>query len=1533
MVGNNNKIIFSFIGKKSLFLTFLVFSLTAIFIPIKAAALTNPTVHLSCPSSASGVITVTVDYSFLSGYYGRLVVEASSQQVRLLDIRFPQGGSGTQALVLDTTSWTDGVTQIKATAAYVDYPPNYTVDGPKDITTNNTPQITVTPPPGTLRGVAEFNVSYKFPSCFGAQGLFLIYKDANPTPAFYKSIPLSSGSPTEGDFQFSYDTSNWPDGSHNIKVFAAMGVCYDCQKKPNSNTQNIAIATGNLPIVKIISPSGRVKGVVDASISYDFPSTSYSQAATIALERQSLYGYAAIASKQVSLNPVSPTTGTWDFTFDVSGWADNDYTLRAKASYVSVGYDYMLITVANKAIEVLPSEQTPQDKATTVGEPINVATGNMFTSQTDILIPSREIPIELSRTYNSQDDFSGSFGYGWRSNFDITLTGQSGQPVIEADEKGVYTVYTKNPDGTYKPSSGKYSTLTKNPDGTYTILREHGRKLYFDSQGRLTKIEERNGNCITLLRAPNGTISEISDASDRRLLFTQDSQGRITQVKDPLNRVFNYEYDANGNLVKTINPLNQETFYQYDSLHNLIHQADANSHSLYFEYDSSDRAYYSWQDGINNEVTLSFDPANKTTTSTDSLGNITKYEYNEYGLVTKITNSPNNIQAFTWDDNLNKTSSTDQNGNTTLFTYDTRGNLLTVKDPLNSATAFTYEPNFNLVNSITDALGAITQYAYDTKGNLTQVKDALTNTTNYYYNVLGELIQVKDANNNITNFTYDTFGNLIQIVDALSNSTSFAYDILGNLARTTDAKNNPTQFTCDALNRLIQITYADNSKATRSYNSVGNLVASSDPNNQTTTYAYDAVNRLIQTADPQGNITQYAYDTEGNRTAITDANLNKTQYFYDSLNRLIKTIDPLGNQAIFNYDPVGNLISKTDANGNTVNYAYDVNNRLAQITYPDASTIAYAYDELGRRISINDSTGTTAYNYDALNRLMQVDGPQANDTISYAYDKLGNRIQMTDPDNSITNYTYDSLNRLISLTDPQGKTTSYSYDSLNNLTQMDYPNHTQANYAFDNLNRLISLTNKKGREPISSYAYDYNPSGMRTKVTLAEGDYILYSYDKLNRLNHEERYSRKKELIYSFTYAYDPLGNRLTQEADLQEEHFKIKGLPKKADLEYSYNPLNQLTQLKIYKIDKKSKPKLHNAIDYAYDQNGNLIQELTQDKESLLQETKTYTYDFENRLTQLKIIKSDEPKPRVFDFAYDGLGRRISQTITETEEGETEIQTKLYLYDGLNAIIERGQTNQTLATYNRGLSYGGGIGSIIDIKTKNEEDQEKQLYYHYDGLGSVTTLTDTHAKPKITYTYDAFGNTLKQTGSRKRNHYTFSTKEQDNSGLIYFGARYYEPRAGRWISKDPLGMVDGPNVYAYVNNNPVNLVDPWGLCVEKPKVGLSICPRYGNWGGLDWSGGTQVRAGEIGPDISPIDQMDAKFRIHDISGYIGFHFANSDLAYQYVNTSNVKLYRDLRSLPNDPKLWNPPAKDVLRANVYRAMAELYLLFIIEEEE
>jgi RHS repeat-associated protein len=396
---------------------------------------------------------------------------------------------------------------------------------------------------------------------------------------------------------------------------------------------------------------------------------------------------------------------------------------------------------------------------------------------------------------------------------------------------------------------------------------------------------------------------------------------------------------------------------------------------------------------------------------------------------------------------------------------------------------------------------------------------------------------------------------------------------------------------------------------------------------------------------------------------------------------------------------------------------------------------------------------------------------------------------MINPDGGTTYYSYDDLNRVSALTDSQSQATSYAYDAAGNLINVTYPNSAEAVYTHNELNRLTSLINKNGLTVISSYQYAYNAAGLRTKATFNNGDYIIYTYDKLSRLLKEYRRNQSRKLLYSIEYTYDALGNRLTQSINIVDANFKIADLPTKSNLVYAYNAANQLINLKVYEVMGRDAV-LNNETNYSYDANGNLIQE------DSTQGITDYVYDYENRLTSVTTPSANA------SYAYDGEGKKISQV----EDG----LAANFLYDGMSVILERDSSNQTAASYTRGLFYPGGIGGIISCASVGGSS-----YYSYDGLGSVTNLTDSSGLVTQSYTYDAFGNILKQSGAAT-DPYKFQTKENSSIGLVYFGTRWYNPIIGRWLTPDPAGMIDGPNLYVYLNNNPVNLVDPWGLCKEE---------------------------------------------------------------------------------------------------------------------
>jgi RHS repeat-associated protein len=163
--------------------------------------------------------------------------------------------------------------------------------------------------------------------------------------------------------------------------------------------------------------------------------------------------------------------------------------------------------------------------------------------------------------------------------------------------------------------------------------------------------------------------------------------------------------------------------------------------------------------------------------------------------------------------------------------------------------------------------------------------------------------------------------------------------------------------------------------------------------------------------------------------------------------------------------------------------------------------------------------------------------------------------------------------------------------------------------------------------------------------------------------------------------------------------------------------------------------------------------------------------------------------------FAYDPFGRRIKKVTSTT--------TSVFAYDGDNLIEETNSSGAVVARYSQTQNIDEPLAMLRSAATS---------YYHADGLGSISSLSNAAGSIANTYTYDSFGKLTASTGSLV-NPFQYTARESDTeTGLYYYRARYYDPQSGRFISEDPLGTDAGPSGYLFVGNAPINFVDPLGL-------------------------------------------------------------------------------------------------------------------------
>ena len=337
------------------------------------------------------------------------------------------------------------------------------------------------------------------------------------------------------------------------------------------------------------------------------------------------------------------------------------------------------------------------------------------------------------------------------------------------------------------------------------------------------------------------------------------------------------------------------------------------------------------------------------------------------------------------------------------------------------------------------------------------------------------------------------------------------------------------------------------------------------------------------------------------------------------------------------------------------------------------------------------------------------------------------------------------------------KLVSFQYNQ-NGLTEsVSYATGSSISMQYDR-SRLSSYTMKSNSSQVlDAYTFEYDANNNIKKV-ISNAGFIEYEYDGLNQLKSEKLLDGT-----ILTYEYDEVGNRT-------KKSITVNSLTTTKSLEY--NGANQLTKV--------------GSRNYQYDGNGNLISD----------GIRVYIFNEFNQLIEI----TDTSGQRIANYTYDEEGKRKSK---KTSEG-----TIHYYYDGNQLLYETNDTNQVLREY----TYDPN-GQVLTM-TKNGETFTYLFNYH----GDVLALTDSRGDVVASYTYDAWGNILSQSGTlASENPYRYAGYRYDqDTKLYYLLARYYNPEDGGFLSIDPLrGELEDPltlNGYTYVSNNPVKFVDPNGM-------------------------------------------------------------------------------------------------------------------------
>lgn len=935
--------------------------------------------------------------------------------------------------------------------------------------------------------------------------------------------------------------------------------------------------------------------------------------------------------------------------------------------------------------------------STQQSDPINLSTGNLWFTESDLSIQAQAIPVAWFRTYNSRSAQAGPLGFGWAFPYGVHLEEQVDGSVIYHEGDGTEHQFAQPVPGTYVSPPGKHLALTRSSSG-WTSRTPEGVLSSFSTDGRLLAVTDPNGNAVSLGYDSSANLASVTDAMGRTVLTVASAGGKITEIRDLAGRTVTYQYTGDD-LTSVIDTAGKIWSYFYDADHNLIAKANPLGQMDSYAYDALDRCHRH-QDPLGYSETYAYTSHGERAVLTGRRGYESYLEFDGRGRATIEVDPLGNARRSTWDGDNNRTSITDPRGGMTTRTFDERGNLLTETDPLNGTIIYTYDPVYSRVLTQTDAAGHTVSYAYDELGNLrsqTQVVSGQTLTETFEYDAMGRITKRRSADNQVATYAWDAnTGALASQTDVLGRTTTYETDDLGRVKVVQDPANGRFEISLDSRDLLTSLIDPLGRATTFVYDDAGRPTSVATPRSVSLT-TYDAAGQAITVRDALGHETRTEYDPEGRVVARVDARGSRMQLTYDPLGRSSAMVDALGNAWLFGYcaeigvgSPPGgcggggcsgggalrDFCELTDPLGNTTRQEFDPLGRVKEVIDPNGNRTRIEYDALGRTKAVTDALDRVkGYEYDDLGRLTAVVEANGSRT-EHTYGLNGHLSNVRDAEGRNWARTYDQLARLTAKIDPLGHATrlfynaqgkldrkvnaedeeirfeydqrrlaavvlpgnvreSFGYDSLGRKTSMSN-SEVSLRYVYDDLNRLAQVVNETLGQTIG---YEYDPAGNRTKTIGPRGS-VIYVYDAKNRLVEQR----------------DPATGTYRYEYDAADRRTAVR-YPNGLSTSYEYDRAGQLLAI----LTKNSQGVVVDGYSYTYDAGGNR-QTMTSLRESVKH---VYTYDEVDRLTRWQ--RGDS---RFEEYAYDAVGNRLQ---LNDETGST-----VYSVDLANRLVEEARSHSS---------------------------------------------------------------------------------------------------------------------------------------------------------------------------------------------------------------------------------------------------------------